>query len=161
MMRVGLGYDSHRFDPDRPLLLAGVHFPGSPGLHGHSDGDAVAHAVTDAILGAAGAGDIGKLFPPDDDRWKGADSMKLLARAMEVVRNHGFVVGNVDLTVICQRPRIGPRAAEMARALEGVLGSPRGSVSVKGKTNEEMGWIGRGEGLAVHAVALLSQQQGL
>lgn len=161
MMRVGLGYDSHRFDPGRPLLLAGVHFPDAPGLAGHSDGDAVAHAVTDAVLGAAGAGDIGKLFPPDDDRWKGADSMKLLARAMEVVRNHGFVVGNVDLTVICQRPRIGPRAAEMARALEAVLGTPRGSVSVKGKTNEEMGWIGRGEGLAVHAVALLSPRQDL
>lgn len=161
MMRVGLGYDSHRFDPDRPLLLAGVHFPDSPGLAGHSDGDAVAHAVTDAVLGAAGAGDIGKLFPPDDDRWKGADSMKLLARAMEVVRNHGFRVVNVDLTVICQRPRIGPRAAEMARALEQVLGTPLGCVSVKGKTNEEMGWIGRGEGLAVHAVALLSSGQGL
>lgn len=156
MIRVGMGYDSHRFDAGRPLLLAGVLFPDSPGLRGHSDGDAVAHAVTDAILGAAGAGDIGKMFPPDDPRWEGADSMKLLARAMEVVRNHGFVVGNVDLTVICERPRIGPRAAEMAAALEKVLGTPRGAVSVKGKTNEGMGWIGREEGLAVHAVVLLS-----
>lgn len=156
MIRVGNGYDSHRFDPDRRLVLGGIHFPGEPGLRGHSDGDAVAHAVTDAILGAAAAGDIGRHFPPGDPRWKDADSMRLLARAVEIVRDRGFVVVNVDVTVVSESPRIGPRALEMARSLEGVLGSPAGSVSVKGKTNEGMGWIGAGEGLAVHAVALLS-----
>ncbi len=153
--RVGNGYDSHRFDPDRRLLLAGVHFPGEPGLRGHSDGDAVAHAVTDALLGGVAAGDIGRHFPPGEERWKDADSMRLLARAVEIVRDRGYRTVNVDVTVICEAPRIGPRANEMARSLEAVLGSGVGSVSVKGKTNEGMGWIGAGEGLAVHAVALL------
>src|SRR5690606_2171734 len=100
-------------------------------------------------------------FPPGDPRWKGADSMDLLARAVEVVRNRGFETVNLDLTVICERPRIGSRTAEMSAALERVLGSPRGSVSVKGKTNEGMGWIGRGEGLAVHAVVLVSSRPAL
>ena len=156
MIRVGQGYDSHRFDGSRPLILAGILFPGEPGLSGHSDGDAVAHAVADALLGAVAGGDIGKHFPPGDPRWKDADSMDLLSRVVQVVRDRGFVVVNVDLTVICERPRIGPRAVEMSLALEKVLEIPRGAVSVKGKTNEGMGWIGRGEGLGVHAVALVS-----
>lgn len=158
--RVGTGYDSHRFDPSRPLLLAGIHFPGSPGLLGHSDGDAVAHAVTDAILGAIAAGDIGRHFPPGDDRWKGADSMRLLEAAMEIVRDRGFDVVNVDVTVITESPRIGPRASEMAASLARVLGVELGAVSIKGKTNEGMGWIGSGEGLAVQAAALLSIRSG-
>jgi 2-C-methyl-D-erythritol 2,4-cyclodiphosphate synthase len=156
MIRVGNGYDSHRFDPERRLVLGGIHFPGEPGLRGHSDGDAVAHAVTDAILGAVGAGDIGRHFPPGEPRWKDADSMRLLARAVEIIRDRGYRVVNVDVTVICEAPRIGPRAIEMARSLEGVLGSGAGSASVKGKTNEGLGWIGAGEGLAVHAVALVT-----
>jgi len=155
MIRIGHGYDSHRFQEGRKLLLAGVHFPGEPGLAGHSDGDAVAHAVTDALLGAAAAGDIGRHFPPGDPRWEDADSMDLLTRAVAIVRDRGFRVGNVDLTVICERPRIGPRAVEMREALARVLGVAAGMVSVKGKTNEGMGWIGSGEGLAVHAVATL------
>lgn len=155
MFRVGHGYDSHRFDDSRRLLLAGVHFPGEPGLRGHSDGDAVAHAVTDALLGSVAAGDIGRHFPPGDPRWKDADSMRLLARAVEILRDRGFRAVNVDVTVVCEAPKIGPRAVEMGHALEAVLGSGPGSVSVKGKTNEGMGWIGAGEGLAVHVVALV------
>lgn len=154
--RVGTGYDSHRFDPDRPLVLGGVRFPDSPGLKGHSDGDAVAHAVIDAVLGAACLGDVGSHFPPDDPRWRGADSMALLGRATALVRRTAWRVANVDVVVVCERPRIGPRAAEMRAVLAERLGVGAKQVSVKGKTNEGMGWIGRGEGIAVHAVALLA-----
>ena len=154
-MRVGLGYDSHRFDSDRKLILAGVEIPDSPGLAGHSDADAIAHAVTDAILGAAAAGDIGSHFPPSDDTWKDADSMVLLARAVEIVAEAGFRVGNVDVTVICERPKIGPHTLRMRKGLASVLGCGLDDVSVKGKTNEGMGWTGSGEGIAVHAVALI------
>lgn len=154
--RVGAGYDSHSFDASRRLVLGGVRFPGSPGLKGHSDGDAVAHAVIDAVLGAACLGDVGSHFPPDDPRWRGADSMALLGRVAALVRRAAWRVANVDVVVVCERPRIGPRAAEMREVLAGRLGVGAGCVSVKGKTNEGMGWIGRGEGVAVHAVALLT-----
>jgi 2-C-methyl-D-erythritol 2,4-cyclodiphosphate synthase len=154
-MRIGIGYDSHRFDPDVPCILGGVRIPGAPGLRGFSDGDAVAHAVTDAILGAAAAGDIGAHFPPGDERWRGADSMRLLARAVEIVEAKGYVVGNIDVTVICEFPKIGPVSGAMRNALAGVLRVDVEAVSVKGKTNEGMGWEGRGEGLAVQAIALL------
>lgn len=156
--RVGTGYDSHRFASDRPLILGGVTIPDHPGLTGHSDGDAVAHAVTDAILGAAGAGDIGSHFPPDDERWRGADSIDLLTRAAEVVRAGGFEVSNADVTVICEEPKIGPHAEAMCQRLATAMGVVPGAVSVKGKTNEGMGWIGRGEGIAVHAVALVGRR---
>lgn len=158
--RVGLGYDSHRYDPDRPLLLAGVHIPDAPGLAGFSDGDAVAHAVTDALLGAAAAGDIGRHFPPGDERWRDADSMELLARAVALVEERSLRAVNVDVTVVCETPRIGPHAEAMQAALGRVLGLPPTAVSVKGKTNEGMGWIGRSEGLAVHAVVLLGPSGG-
>ncbi|MEX0979960.1 MAG: 2-C-methyl-D-erythritol 2,4-cyclodiphosphate synthase [Gemmatimonadota bacterium] len=154
-MRVGFGYDSHRFDPGRPLVLGGVHIPGAPGLTGFSDGDAVAHAVTDAILGAAGAGDIGRHFPPGDERWRDADSIDLLERAVAIVHGLGLRVVNVDVTVICESPRIGPRAEAMCARLAMAMAIDADLVSVKGKTNEGMGWIGAGEGLAVHAVALV------
>ena len=154
-MRVGLGYDSHRFVSGRPLVLAGVSIPDSPGLSGHSDGDAIAHAVIDAVLGAAAAGDVGSHFPPSDDRWKDADSLDLLARAVGVIEERGFRVGNIDVAVICERPKIGPFSAEMRQNLARVLHVGTDRVSVKGKTNEGMGWTGSGEGLAVHAVALL------
>ncbi len=150
--RVGVGYDSHRFDPARPLILGGVHFPDAPGLRGHSDGDAVGHALIDALLGAAGKGDVGALFPPGEARWRGADSMDLLARCVRRLKPV-WTLRNVDATVICEMPRIGPRAQEMRARLSSVLEIPRGRVSVKGKTNEGMGWIGRGEGIAVIAVA--------
>ncbi|GMR13433.1 MAG: 2-C-methyl-D-erythritol 2,4-cyclodiphosphate synthase [Gemmatimonadota bacterium] len=154
-MRVGLGYDSHRFDPARPLVLAGVSIPDSPGLAGHSDGDAIAHAVIDAVLGAAAAGDVGSHFPPSDERWKDADSLDLLARTVGVVEERGFRVGNIDVVVVCERPKIAPFSAEMRHNLARVLHVDTDCVSLKGKTNEKMGWTGSGEGLAVHAVALL------
>ena len=156
-VRVGTGYDSHRFDPHRPLMLGGVHFPDSPGLSGFSDGDAVGHAVIDALLGAACLGDIGTHFPPGAEAWRGADSMDLLDRAVGMLREGGWVVGNVDVTVICERPRIGPHATEMRARLAGRLGVVVEAVSVKGKSNEGMGWIGRGEGIAVHAVATVAR----
>ena len=157
-MRVGTGYDSHRFDPDRKLILGGVEIPGVPGLAGHSDGDAVAHAVTDALLGAAAEGDIGSHFPPGDPRWRGADSMDLLGRVVALLRQRGLRTINVDVTVICEAPRIGPHAAGMRARIADVLGIGSDAVSIKGKTNEGMGWIGAGEGIAVHAVALIGEE---
>ncbi len=157
-MRVGVGYDSHRFDPSRPLVLGGVKIPGSPGLSGHSDGDAVAHAVIDALLGAASAGDVGGHFPPGDDTWKGADSMALLKKALKILDERGFEPVNVDVVVITEAPKIGPRSAAMRERLSEVLGIPMETVSVKGKSNEGMGWIGAGEGLAVHAVAMVAEK---
>lgn len=156
-MRVGTGYDSHRFDVETPLILGGVSIPDHPGLTGHSDGDAVCHAITDALLGGAGAGNIGSHFPPDDDTWKGADSMELLARAVEIIAGRGYKVVNVDVTVICETPKVSPYIAEMRQRLGEVLRSGADCVSVKGKTNEGMGWIGAGEGLAVQAVALVER----
>jgi 2-C-methyl-D-erythritol 2,4-cyclodiphosphate synthase len=153
--RIGLGYDSHRFDPTRPCILGGITIPGAPGLAGHSDADAVAHALTDAILGAVADGDIGTHFPPSDDAWKGADSMELLATVVRRLGDRGWKVGNVDVTVVCERPKIGPVAAAMRSRLAATLDVEPGQVSIKGKTNEAMGWEGRGEGLAVHAVALV------
>lgn len=154
-MRVGIGYDSHRFDASIPLILGGVSIPDHPGLKGHSDGDALCHAVTDALLGAAAAGNIGSHFPPDDDRWKGADSTLLLARAAEVLEERGFRAVNIDATIVCETPKIGPWIERMARRLGEVVGIAAHRISIKGKTNEGMGWIGAGEGLAVHAVALI------
>ena len=154
-MRVGFGYDSHRFDAGRPLILGGITIPDHPGLAGHSDGDAVAHALIDALLGAVGAGSIGSHFPPSDERWAGADSMDLLRRAVTILEGRNYQVVNVDVTVICETPRIRPHADAMCARLGELLNVGAGSVSVKGKTNEGMGWIGAGEGLAVHAVALV------
>ena len=154
-MRIGIGYDSHRFEGGRPLVLGGVTIPGHDGLAGHSDGDAVAHAVIDAILGAAALGNVGSHFPPDDQTWAGADSIGLLNRAVAVLAEAGYAVGNVDVTVVCESPRIGPHVEGMRARLGEVLRTGPAGVSVKGKTNEQMGWIGRGEGVAVHAVALV------
>ena len=159
-MRVGTGYDSHRFADDRPLRLGGVDIPNHPGLTGHSDGDAVAHAVIDAILGAAGEGNVGSHFPPTDEQYRGADSLELLRRAVHILETRNYQVVNVDVTVVCESPRIGPHVEAMRAALGAALRiGPRG-VSVKGKTNETMGWIGRGEGVAVHAVALIDSATG-
>lgn len=155
MTRVGIGYDSHRFVDGRPLVLGGIAIPHGRGLAGHSDADAVAHALTDAILGAAGAGDIGQLFPDTDPRWKDADSMELLRSAHELVRGRGHVLVQADLTVIAESPRLAPHLPAMAVALASRLGLAPGAVHVKAKTNEGMGFIGRGEGLAVIAVATL------
>lgn len=154
-MRVGTGYDSHRFDDERELILGGVRIPDHAGLTGHSDGDAIAHAVIDAILGAVAAGNVGSHFPPSDDTWKDADSIGLLRAATGVLSERGARVVNVDVTVICESPRIGPHVDSMRERLAHAMGIPTSHVSVKGKTNETMGWIGRGEGVAVQAVALV------
>ncbi|CAN5883999.1 MAG: 2-C-methyl-D-erythritol 2,4-cyclodiphosphate synthase [Gemmatimonadetes bacterium] len=154
-MRVGHGYDSHRFAEGRRLVLGGVGIPGERGLEGHSDADAVAHALTDALLGAAGLGDIGQHFPPTDPRWKDADSLQLLAQVVGLLQERDFRIVNVDVTVVAERPRIAPHVLPMRERLAVVLGVPLAHVSIKGKTNEGLGWIGRGEGIAAFAVALI------
>jgi len=144
---VGIGYDSHRFGEDRPLILGGVEVPFERGLIGHSDADVLTHAVIDAVLGAGGLGDIGSLFPDTDLQWKGADSIGLLSTVVGMLR--GPVV-NIDATVICEQPKLAAHRAEIVAVLEGVTSA---RVSVKATTNEGMGWIGRGEGIAAIAVA--------
>ena len=148
-MRVGIGYDSHRFEQGRRLVLGGVEFEAERGLAGHSDADALTHAVIDALLGAAGLGDLGSHFPDNDERWRDADSLDLLRVVLGEIRGN---VVNVDATVLCEAPRLGERRAEMQRNLSDVLGAP---ASVKATTNEGMGWVGRGEGIACLAVALI------
>jgi 2-C-methyl-D-erythritol 4-phosphate cytidylyltransferase/2-C-methyl-D-erythritol 2,4-cyclodiphosphate synthase len=156
-MRVGTGYDLHRLVPGRALVLGGVRIPFEYGLDGHSDADIVCHAVTDAILGAAGAGDIGRLFPDTDDRWKDADSLEILRGAVAAAHAGGWRVGNVDVTVIAERPKLLPYLEAMRANLAAALDVPSAAVSVKGKTNEHMDSMGRGESMACHAVALLSR----
>ena len=156
-IRVGQGYDSHTFGADRPLRLAGVVIPHETGLTGHSDGDAVAHAVMDAVLGAAALGDIGQHFPDSDARWKGADSLAMLGHAVDLARERGWTVVNVDVTIVTQAPRIAPHVPAMRHRLARALGVDDAVVSIKGKTNEGMDAVGRGEGLVAHAVALLRQ----
>ncbi|HEX5385416.1 MAG TPA: 2-C-methyl-D-erythritol 2,4-cyclodiphosphate synthase [Gemmatimonadales bacterium] len=157
--RIGLGYDSHRFAPGRPLILGGVTIPHPLGLAGHSDADAVAHALTDAILGAAGAGDIGRHFPDTDPRWKDADSLELLAQAHDIARTRGWTLRQADLTVITEAPALAPHLAPMAAALAARLDVSADDIGVKAKTNEGMGFIGRGDGVAVLAVAMLGARE--
>ena len=152
-IRTGIGYDSHRLVEGRPLILGGQRIPYERGLAGHSDADVVAHALTDALLGAAALGDIGRLFPDTDPRWKDADSLELLRRAAAHLRGLGFQPLQADVTVIAERPRLGPYLEAMATALGGVLGIEPSRIGLKAKTNEGMGFIGRGEGIAVIAVA--------
>ena len=156
-VRVGQGFDIHRFsdDPSRPLVLGGVVFPGARGLHGHSDADAIAHAVTDALLGAAGLGDIGEHFPDADPQWKGADSLQLLRHAATLVRNAGWRVGNVDCSVVCETPKLAPRRAEMQQRLSEAAGAP---VTVKGRRAEGLGALGRQEGIACWATAAIVKE---
>ena len=155
MIRVGIGYDSHRFASDRALILGGVTIPHSAGLAGHSDADAVAHAVADAMLGAAALGDIGRLFPDTDPAYSGADSMMLLAAVRDRLRVNGWKIQQVDVTVIAEAPKLAPHVAAMQARLSDVLDVGADSVSIKAKTNERMGFIGRGEGIAVMAVATI------
>jgi len=156
-MTEAIAFDTHRFgdEPGRPLILGGVRFEGVAGLVGHSDGDAVAHAVTDALLSAAGLGDIGVLFPDTDDKWAGADSLGLLADAVARLAAAGWRVVNADCTVVAEAPRIAPRRADMEARLSEVVGAP---VAVKGKRAESLGALGRGEGLACWAVALIERR---
>ncbi|HXD72963.1 MAG TPA: 2-C-methyl-D-erythritol 4-phosphate cytidylyltransferase [Vicinamibacterales bacterium] len=153
--RAGFGYDLHRLVEGRPLILGGVTIPFEKGLAGHSDADAICHAITDAILGAAGAGDIGRHFPDSDPKWKGASSIDLLRQAVAIVRTQGLAVGNVDATVILERPRLAPHVDAMRARLAEVLGVSVDRVSIKGKTNEGVGELGRGEAIAVHAIAMV------
>jgi 2-C-methyl-D-erythritol 2,4-cyclodiphosphate synthase len=157
--RVGIGYDSHRFTPGGPLLLGGVTIPADVSLLGHSDADAVAHAITDAVLGAAAAGDIGSLYPDSDKANKGRDSIEMLRGAVTSVRALGYTVSNIDVTVIAEFPRIGKHVPAMRARIADAVGVLASSVSVKGKTNEGMGWIGHGEGVACIAVATLSSDR--
>ena len=156
-MRIGSGYDSHRFASGRRLVLGGVEFPGEDGLAGHSDADALIHALIDALFGAAALGDIGSHFPDDDPKWKDADSAELLAAAVAEVAAAGYRIVNVDATVVCERPRLAGSIDAIRERLSGLLGVPVSSVSVKGKTNERMDDVGAGVGVAVHAVALLDE----
>jgi len=153
--RVGVGFDVHPFaDDDRPLVLGGVRFEGERGLAGHSDADVVAHAVADALLGAAGLGDIGMHFPDTDPAWRGADSLTLLAAVVTRVRDAGWVVANVDCWVVLEAPKLAPHRDAMQQALTAVVGA---DVTVKGKRAEGLGAIGRGEGVACWAVGLLDR----
>jgi len=156
-MRIGFGYDSHRFaDAGNAVQnLGGVPIPDCPKLEGHSDADVLIHAITDALLGAAALGDIGSHFPDSDQRWANADSSALLGSVMKEIGDAGYAVGNVDATVICETPRIGPHVGAIRARLAAILAVPESSVSVKGKTNEGMDAVGEGLGIAVHAVALL------
>jgi 2-C-methyl-D-erythritol 4-phosphate cytidylyltransferase/2-C-methyl-D-erythritol 2,4-cyclodiphosphate synthase len=155
-LRIGNGYDLHRLVAGRPLILGGVTIPFDRGLHGHSDADAVCHAVTDAILGAAGAGDIGRHFPDSDPAFKDANSVELLRAASAIVGQAGFAIVNVDIVIIAQQPKLAPHAAAMRANLAAALGCQASQVSVKGKTNEGVDSMGAGESIAVHAVVLLS-----
>lgn len=158
LMRIGNGYDLHRLAAGRPLILAGVTIPFELGLDGHSDADIVCHAVTDAILGAAGAGDIGRMFPDTDPAWKGADSIKLLKGAVAKIHEAGYRVSNVDVTVIAQKPKLLPYLDQMRGNLAAALDVEPSAVSIKGKTNESVDSMGRGESMACHAVALITSR---
>ncbi len=153
--RFGLGYDSHTFGAKRPLVLGGVTIPHDTGLVGHSDGDAVAHAVSDALLGAAAMGDIGRLFPDSDARWKDANSMHMLAEVKRRILAASYTIVNVDVTVVTEAPKLAPHAEAMRANLAAALGIPNGAVSVKAKTNEKMDDVGAGKGLQVFAIASL------
>jgi 2-C-methyl-D-erythritol 2,4-cyclodiphosphate synthase len=156
-LRIGQGFDVHRHvadHSDRPLVIGGVTFPGERALVGHSDADPAAHAITDAILGAAGLGDIGERFPDTDPQWRGADSVELLRAAVAAVHADGWRVVNVDCSVICERPKLAPARAEMQRILSDAVDAP---VTVKGRRAEQLGAIGRMEGIAALAVALLTR----
>lgn len=157
-VRIGHGYDVHPLVGGRKLVIGGVEIPGDKGLHGHSDADVLLHALGDALLGAAAAGDLGQHFPATDPRYEGASSLTLLARIRQIVSEQGFVVGNVDCTVIAESPRLSPYVPEMVRRISEALHVASGCVSVKATTSEGLGFVGRGAGISAHAVALLVEK---
>jgi 2-C-methyl-D-erythritol 2,4-cyclodiphosphate synthase len=157
MVRTGLGIDTHPFAPGRPLILAGVDIPHEEGLAGHSDADVLTHAVIDALLGAAALGDIGQHFPDTDERFRDADSLELLRTVVVYLGERGFAIGNVDATVVLERPKLAPYRDAIRDGLAGALGLPAGAVNVKATTGEGIGFVGRGEGAAALAVATLEQ----
>ncbi|HVQ28015.1 MAG TPA: 2-C-methyl-D-erythritol 2,4-cyclodiphosphate synthase [Vicinamibacteria bacterium] len=157
--RVGHGFDTHRLVAGRSLLLGGINVPFDRGLEGHSDGDCVLHAVCDALLGAAAAGDLGQHFPSADPRWKGASSRLFVEEVARVLRERGYVVENVDVTVVAQAPALAPHLDKMREAIGSLLGLPTDAVSVKAKSTDGLGAIGRGEGIAAQAVALVRRRE--
>ena len=156
-MRIGHGYDVHRLVPGRKLILGGVEVPFEKGLDGHSDADVLVHAVMDAMLGAAALGDIGKLFPDNDDAYLGADSVELLKKVRNVLQEHGWKPGNLDATVIAQRPKLAPYIDTMRKRIADALETDAENVSVKATTEERLGFTGSGEGIAAHAVCLIER----
>lgn len=156
MSRVGLGFDAHAFEAGRPLILGGVTIPDAPGLAGHSDADVVSHAIADALLGSAGLGDLGELFP-SDDRWRGASSLEILRLTAQKVTEAGWTIGNVDVTIVAQRPRLASVRSAMVERIADALGVAHTDVSVKATTTDGMGSIGRAEGIAALAVVLVNR----
>ena len=154
-MRIGFGYDVHAFAPDRELWIGGVHIDYPLGLLGHSDADVLIHAICDALLGAAGLRDIGYHFPDNADEYAGIDSKLLLARTMTLLRDAGYELGNIDATVVAEQPKLNPHIADMQRTMAGVMGVPTADISIKATTSERMGFVGRREGIAAYAVALI------
>lgn len=154
-MRIGHGYDVHRLVEGRDLILGGVKIDYARGLLGHSDADVLLHAVTDALLGAAALGDIGTHFPDSDPKWKGADSLKLLAGSAVLLKEHGYTIGNIDATVLAQAPKLAPHILKMRQNIAAACGVPLDRVSVKATTEEWLGFTGAGQGIAAHAVALI------
>lgn len=154
-IRIGNGYDIHQLVSDRPLILGGVNIPHELGLLGHSDADVLTHAIMDAMLGALSLGDIGHYFPPTDPKWKGADSLKLLAQVNELILDKGWQIGNIDSVIVAERPKLKPHIEKMRDRLANVLELNPDQIGVKATTNEKLGPVGREEGIAVYAVALL------
>jgi 2-C-methyl-D-erythritol 2,4-cyclodiphosphate synthase len=157
-VRVGIGFDAHPFASGQVLRLGGVEIPAAKGLSGHSDGDALLHAIADAILGASGLGSLGDLFPDSDPAWKGSDSAVFVEKARELAREKGLALANLDAVVIAEAPRIAPHAAAMRRAIAALVGAEESRVSIRGTSTNTMGFPGRGEGLAVIAVVLLTEE---
>ncbi len=157
-LRIGQGFDVHALVSGRPLIIGGVTIPFDKGLEGHSDADVLLHAITDAILGAAGLGDIGKHFPDTDAAFKGADSQALLREAVARLRNAGFTVVNIDCTIIAQAPKMAPHVTDMAANIAAACGIEAANVNVKAKTTERLGFTGRGEGIAAEAIALIERR---
>ena len=153
--RIGIGYDLHRLGPSASLILGGVEIPHEKGLIGHSDGDVLSHAITDALLGACGLGNIGEMFPDTDDRFKGVSSLKFLRKTAEVIRKKGYEIGNIDSNILAQRPKLLPFFPEMQTKIAEVLGIPANNVHVKAKTMEHLGIVGTEEAIAAEAVALV------
>lgn len=156
MMRIGQGVDVHPFDEGRPLVLGGVRISDTGGLRGHSDADVVLHALTDALLGATGAGDIGQYFPSDDERWRNAESGRFIREAKSILAERDFDIENIDITIVAEKPRIAPHREAIAASIAKMLDLPRGHVNVKATTTDHLGFIGRGEGICAMAVVLLS-----
>jgi 2-C-methyl-D-erythritol 2,4-cyclodiphosphate synthase len=156
-IRIGNGYDIHQLVPDRPLILGGVRIPHSLGLLGHSDADVLTHAIMDALLGALGLGDIGHYFPPSDPKWKGADSIMLLAQVLALIQAQGWLIGNIDSTIVAEQPKLKPHLKSMRSSLAKAMAIDLEQISIKATTNEKLGPVGREEGICAYAIALLVQ----